>query len=79
MLDAAGALAAPIFLAQAENDLDTAATLDLAAELARLGKAHECHIYPPWGFTPSEGHLFETHGSLIWGDDVREFLARYLA
>lgn len=79
MLDAASELTQPIFLAQAENDFDTAATLDLAEELKRLGKSHECIIYPPWGCTQSEGHLFEVNGSLIWGSDVREFLARNLA
>jgi len=76
MLDAAAALDAPIFLAQAENDLDPAATLDLAAELARLGKDHECTIYPPWGVGSREGHLFEVHGGRVWGHDVRAFLDR---
>lgn len=79
MLNAVSELTQPIFLAQAENDFDKAATLDLAAELKRLGKPHQCRIYPPWGFTRSEGHLFEVHGSLVWGGHVREFLSRHLA
>jgi dipeptidyl aminopeptidase/acylaminoacyl peptidase len=79
LLNAASELTQPIFLAQAENDFDTAATLELAEELKRLGKPHECHIYPPWGFTQSEGHLLEVHGSLVWGDHICDFLARHLA
>lgn len=79
MLDAASQLTQPIMLAQAENDFDIAATLDLAEALKRLGKPHECHIYPPWGFTQAEGHLLEVHGALVWGDHVRDFLSRYLA
>ena len=77
--DAAAALTVPIFLAQAANDFDAAATLDLAEELARLDKPHECRIYPPWGVGPREGHLFEVHGSSVWGADVRSFLDRYMA
>jgi carboxymethylenebutenolidase len=79
MLDAAAALTVPIFLAQAANDHDAAATLDLAEELARLDKSHDCRIYPPWGVGPREGHLFEVHGARIWGADVRRFLDRYMA
>ncbi len=79
MLNAVSKLTQPIFLAQAENDFDKAATLDLAQELKRLGKPHECRIYPPWGITRSEGHQLEVHGSLVWGDHIRDFLARHLA
>ncbi|MGI9388251.1 MAG: alpha/beta hydrolase family protein, partial [Methyloligellaceae bacterium] len=78
MLNAASKLTQPIFLAQAENDFNKAATEDLADELKRLGKPYECHIYPPWGFTQTEGHLFEVHGSLVWGGHVRDFLSQHL-
>jgi dienelactone hydrolase len=79
MLAAAHDLEVPIFLAQAENDFDTAATTDLAAELEKAGRDHLCRIYPTWGHTTWEAHLFEVHGAAVWGPDVRAFLARYLA
>ena len=78
MFDAAAVLDVPMFLAQAENDFNAAATLDLAAELARLGKPHECHIYPPWGVGAREGHLLEVHGASVWGADVRRFLDQHM-
>ena len=74
MLKAASRLSQPIFLAQAANDFNTAATLELAEELTRLEKDHDCHIYPPWGTSAAEGHMFELNGSAIWGTDVRRFL-----
>ena len=74
MLKAASFLSQPIFLAQAANDFNPAATLELAEELARLGKDHDCQIYPPWGTSAAEGHLFELNGSAIWGPDVQRFL-----
>ena len=74
MLKAASCLNHPIFLAQAENDFNPAATLELAEELARLGKDHDCRIYPPWGTSAAEGHMFELNGSAIWGPDVQRFL-----
>ncbi|MDD9878284.1 MAG: dienelactone hydrolase family protein [Magnetovibrio sp.] len=79
MLDAAARLECPIFLAQAENDFNSAATLELAGELERLGKPHECRVYPPWGASPAEGHLFEVTGAAVWGPDLRAFLARHMA
>ncbi len=79
MLAAARDLEVPIFLAQAANDLDTAATTDLADELEKAGRDHLCRIYPPWGHTQWEAHLFEVHGAAVWGPDVAAFLARYLA
>ena len=35
-------------------------------------------IYPAFGLTPMEGHLFESRGAQLWQDDVKMFLARYL-
>ncbi|MBT3659300.1 MAG: prolyl oligopeptidase family serine peptidase [Rhodospirillaceae bacterium] len=79
MLDAAAGLSVPIFLAQAENDLNPAATAELADELKRHNKTHECHIYPPWGASAAEGHLFEINGSQVWGPDVRRFFDQHMA
>ncbi|MEE8506399.1 MAG: prolyl oligopeptidase family serine peptidase [Kiloniellales bacterium] len=78
MLAAAHALQAPVFLAQAENDLNPKATTELAAALERAGKTVESRIYPRWGSTAREAHLFEINGALVWGPDVRAFLGRYL-
>ena len=74
MLKAASCISQPIFLAQAANDFNPAATLELAEELARLGKDHDSRIYPPWGASAAEGHMFELNGSAIWGRDVQQFL-----
>ena len=74
MFKAASFVSQPVFLAQAANDHNPAATLELADELTRLGKEHECRVYPPWGYSPSEGHMFEVNGSAVWGPNVRRFL-----
>jgi dienelactone hydrolase len=78
MLDACKRIEAPVFLAQATNDFNPNASLALAAALARLDKDHRCHIYPAWGTSHAEGHLFEVTGEHIWGPDVQAFLSRCL-
>ena len=35
-------------------------------------------VFPPFGITPHEGHLFERDGAHLWAPDVRKFLERYL-
>jgi dienelactone hydrolase len=79
MRAAVRALQVPIFLIQAENDYSTAPTRELAAELARLGKPHQARVYPPFGLTADEGHVFARDGALVWGDEVRAFLDRWVA
>jgi dienelactone hydrolase len=79
MLEAARQLAVPIALVQAENDYSTAPTRELAAELQRLGKAHAARVFPAFGLTADEGHLFFQNGAPIWGSWVRAFLHRWLA
>ena len=74
VLEAASDVSQPVFLAQAANDFNPAATLELAEELTRQGKDHKCRVYPPWGFNTAEAHMFEINGSAIWGPDVRQFL-----
>jgi len=78
MLEAARQLAVPIGLVQAENDYSTAPTRELAAELARLGKTHAARVFPAFGLTADEGHLFFQNGAPIWGPWVRAFLDRWL-
>ena len=78
MLAAAQELTAPVFLAQAENDLNPKATSELAAALEAAGKTVESRIYPPWGANAREAHLFEPHGAQVWGPDLRAFFGRFL-
>jgi len=78
MLEAARRLRIPIYLIQAENDYSTVPTLELAAELQRNGKPHRGTIFPAFGLTADEGHLFAQNGGMVWGPAVRPFLDRWL-
>ena len=78
MLAAAKELSHPIFFIQAANDYSIGPTLALAQSLEGTGKIVESRIFPQWGLTREEGHLFESRGSLVWGADVRRFLERWL-
>ena len=78
MTEAALRLTQPIFFIQAENDYSTGPTRDLSAALEGSGKTVESRIYPGFGLTKDEGHLFERTGTMIWGPDVRAFLERWL-
>ena len=79
MLEAARQLAVPICLVQAVNDYSVAPTRELAAELARLGKPHLARVYPAFGLTADEGHLFAWTGAQVWGPLVQAFLRRWMA
>ncbi len=78
MLEAVRRLRVPVYLIQAENDYSTAPTRELAAELARLGKPHRATIFPAFGLTKDEGHLFAGNGPMIWGREVRAFLDEWM-
>jgi len=78
MLAAAKALSHPIFFIQAANDYSVGPTIDLTQSLEGSGKIVESRIYPQWGLTPEEGHLFESRGSQVWAPDVRRFLEHWL-
>jgi dienelactone hydrolase len=78
MTEAAHRLTQPVFFIQAENDYSTGPTRDLTAALAPTGKIMWSKIYPAFGINPNEGHLFESQGRMLWADDVRRFLERYL-
>ncbi len=78
MLEAAQRLTRPIFFIQAANDYSIRPTLELAKSLEGGTKIVQSKIYPAHGLTSHEGHLFESTGQLIWGEDVRAFLERYL-
>jgi dienelactone hydrolase len=83
MLAAAHRLTQPIFFIQAENDFSVGPTRDLAAALeSRRDKATapavQARIFPAFGMSHWEGHLFERNGTMIWGPEVRLFLERWL-
>jgi carboxymethylenebutenolidase len=78
MTEAARRLSHPIFFVQAANDYSIAPTLALSEACEGAGKRVQSRIYPQWGLTPEEGHLFESRGMQIWGGDVRRFLERWL-
>ncbi len=78
LLEAARKAAMPLCLVQAENDYSTAPTRALAAELERHGKAHAARVFPAFGLTADEGHLFFQNGAPIWGPFVGAFLDRWM-
>jgi dienelactone hydrolase len=78
MLEAARQLAVPICLVQAENDYSTAPTREIATELRRHGRVCAARVFPPFGLTADEGHLFFQNGAPIWGAWVRAFLDRWM-
>ena len=78
MLAAARSAAAPIFFIQAENDYSTAPTRALSEARAAAGKEVQAKLYPAFGVNAEEGHLLERAGPIVWAEDVRRFLERWL-
>jgi dienelactone hydrolase len=78
LLAAARQLRVPICLVQAENDYSTAPTRALATELRRHAKVHAARVFPQFGLTADEGHLFFQNGAPVWGPFVRAFLDRWM-
>jgi len=74
LLDAVAGTTAPVFFIHTANDYSVAPGKALAAEMARLHKAHRLTIYPPFGATASEGHNFLHLSVPIWEADVFAFL-----
>lgn len=64
----------PVMLVHAANDYSTAPGKALDAELARLHKTHVLKIYPPFGKTPDDGHMFVYTDIGDWEGDVFRFL-----
>ncbi len=78
MIAAARRLTMPIFFIQAHNDYSIRPTIELAEALADSGVVFQSRVFPAFGITHQEGHLFERDGSRVWEGDVRRFLERYL-
>jgi len=68
----------PIMLVHAANDYSTAPGKALDSELTRLGKAHVLRIYPPFGKSTDDGHMFVYTDIAGWEADVFRFLDQYV-
>ena len=78
MIARAMAATQPIFYIQAANDFSIRPTQEISAALAAAGRSHEAKIFPGFGLTNWEGHLFAGRGQQLWAADVRRFLNRWL-
>ncbi|MEQ9813921.1 MAG: dienelactone hydrolase family protein [Azospirillaceae bacterium] len=78
MKAAAASLTQPSFFIQADNDYSIGPTRDIVKHLEGSALPVWSRIFPGFGLTKDEGHLFERHGTMIWGPHVRVFLDRYL-
>jgi carboxymethylenebutenolidase len=68
----------PVMLIHAANDYSTAPGRALDGELARLNKAHVLKIYPPFGKTPDDGHMFVYTDIAEWETEVFAFLDQHV-
>jgi len=67
MIDATTRLTAPIYFLQAATDYSVAPTIELAAAMADSAVEIKLKVFPAFGLSNDEGHLFERAGPLIWG------------
>jgi carboxymethylenebutenolidase len=68
----------PVLFIHASNDYSTEPGEALAADMARLAKAHRLRIYPPFGRTREEGHSMVYLSTATWEMDVFAFLNTYM-
>lgn len=78
MIERARAARPPVFYIQAANDFSVRPTREIAAALHGSGSVFEAKIFPAFGLTAWEGHLFAGRAPHLWGPDVRRFLERWL-
>jgi dienelactone hydrolase len=78
LLDQAAAVQCPIYFIQAQTDFSTQPTVELAAAARAAGVETQSRVFPAWGLTEDEGHVFERNGPHVWADEVRRFLERWL-
>jgi hypothetical protein len=67
-----------VFYIQAANDFSIRPTQEIAAALAGTDRVFEAKIFPAFGLTAWEGHLFAGRAPHLWGTEVRRFLQRWL-
>ncbi len=77
MLTAVRNTTVPLMLLHAANDYSTASGQALDSELARLNRPHALRIYPPFGKTSDDGHMFVYTDIPEWEADVFGFLDQY--
>jgi carboxymethylenebutenolidase len=68
----------PIMLVYAANDYSPAPGKALDNERSRLNKPHVWKIYPPFGKTADDGHMFVYTDIAEWEPDVFRFLDQYV-
>jgi dienelactone hydrolase len=78
MIAATRRLTMPIFFGQAANDYSIGPTQVLPGIAAEAGKIVASRIFPAFGVNPSEGHLLESRGPVVWAADIRHFLEQHL-
>lgn len=78
MIERAQAARLPVFYIQAANDFSIRPTLEIAEALAGTGRVFEAKVFPAFGLTAWEGHLFAGRAPHLWGAEVRRFLERWL-
>jgi dienelactone hydrolase len=78
MTEAAHRVRMPIFFIQAANDYSIRPTLELAEALKDSPNVVWSRVYPDFGVNAMEGHLLESRGTQLWGEDVHRFLERHL-
>jgi carboxymethylenebutenolidase len=69
---------APIFLTHAANDYSIEPGRAMAAELAKLGRAHQLKTYRAVGNTPAAGHEAVYTDIAPWEGDVFQFLDEHV-
>lgn len=75
MTDSARRARAPVLFIQAANDFDLAPSRTLHAAMRESGRPSAVRIYPAFGASGREAHLFAYRGTAIWAADVHAFLA----
>jgi hypothetical protein len=77
MIRAVQNASAPIFFFQAANDYDLAPSERLSTAMKEAGNMYEVKIYPPYGNSPQDGHVFGYFASAMWPEDVFRFLNQH--
>jgi dienelactone hydrolase len=78
MANATRRIKCPIYFLQAENDYCVEPTKVLGALISDEKHPIQSKVFPAIGLTRDEGHFFEKFGALIWGPEIRAYLARWL-
>lgn len=75
---AAARLTQPVYFMQAENDYSVRPTRELAEGLSGAAMPLKSKVYPSLGLSRDEGHFLYRDGTLVWAQDVHDFLEEHL-